>query len=729
MHAGGKPPPPPMKHIRLVLAVTTIALASINVEATLLRSTQMVGYNTGNLGTTGVGAGADAWENSTAQVTVTNGSGSLDGTSLGLVASAGDRAFISATTALNVRNQFVPASTYPVASTDTNIYFSFLYRFRNVADVSSAGELMIRMNTGTSGTGTAQHWDLHAREVGGQIQLGIAKAAGITNFATTNISQGETVFVVIRQHMIVGGQNDVYDLWINPPAQFFGTNELDVPPVSATVGALVTDGTEAATGSGPGRFVVVAGLNSEFDEFRAATTWAEVTPAFGSCVGAAIETHPTNVTQVAEISASFYAKALASATSPTYQWQRSTNNGGTWNNISGAASSSYTTPNLTLAESGSQYRVIVNVTCGGGSSATSSVATVTLTSPAVTPVGIVMDDTFLDPELGFDDRANLPLTITNSTWYTLVTDDLTAFGQGGNMLGTPAAGSSRLWLGYFTATNALPVHLSVGRAIKVTLPFTPNSFSSFTNNGGLRFGLFDYFDGGNRIVSDGAAAGGSAGNGNGVRGYMLNLDFGPTFTANSPLQLLTRSSLGDNNLMGSVALYESLGSGPAGGGYTGAVAFQAGTQYTLEFTVSRIDINSVNVTAAISGGGTNWSHSVTETNAGYHRFDSFGIRLNSLETSADSFSIAEFKVEVLQGAVSVPSFNITSIESLSQTALKLTWNSVSGASYHVLSRSTLSGVETTNATIVATGSSTSYTNNAVSGSERYYRVLAPPYTP
>lgn len=720
-----------MKQIRLALAVTTIALASANVNATLLRSTQIVGYNTGNLGTSGVGAGADAWENATAQVTVTNGSGSLDGTSLGLVASAGDRVFISATTALNARNQFVPANTYPVATTETNIYFSFLYRFRNVADVSSAGELMIRMNTGTSGTGTAQHWDLHARESGGQIQLGIAKAAGITNFATTNISQGQTVFVVIRQQMKVGAQNDIYDLWINPPANFFGTNEVDIPPVSATVGALATDGTEAASGSGPGRFVVVAGLNSEFDEFRAATTWAEVTPAVGSCVGAAIETHPTNVTQVAEISASFHAKALASATSPTYQWQRSTNSGSTWNNIIGAVSSSYTTPNLALSESGSQYRVIVNVACGGGSSATSSVATVTLTAPILTPVGLIMHDTFLDPTNAFDGRAEGPIWSSNSVWVTSVTDDLTAFGQGGNLLASfgGVGGASRLWLGYFIETNQPPVHLGVGRSIRVTLPFTPNAYSSFTNNSGLRFGVFDYADGGTRVPGDGAAAGGSAGNGNGVRGYMLNLDFGPTFTANSPLQLLVRSSLGDNNLMGSVALYESLGSGPAGGGYTGAVAFQAGTQYTLQLTVARTAVNSVNITAAISGGGTNWSHTVTETNAAFHRFDAFAIRPNSLETTADSFTFSDFIVEVLQGAVSVAPFNITSVQSLSPTAVKVTWSSEVGATYHVLSRATLTGVETTNATIVATGTSTSYTNSPISGSERYYRVLAPPYTP
>src|SRR5207342_1531096 len=117
------------------------------------------------------------------------------GTNLGLVASAGDRVFISATSALNARNQFVPggaSSPFPQATTDTNIYYSFLYRFRNAADVSTDGEVIIRLNTGNSGTGSNQHWDLIAKNVAGQMQLGLAKALGITNYATTNISVGQT---------------------------------------------------------------------------------------------------------------------------------------------------------------------------------------------------------------------------------------------------------------------------------------------------------------------------------------------------------------------------------------------------------------------------------------------------------------------------------------------------------------------------------------------------------
>jgi hypothetical protein len=712
-----------MKKIQIpLILISALLFLFQTAQAALIRNSQIVGYNTGNLGADSGTGTLDGWQGGTAQVTVTNGSGSLDGTGLGLVVSAGDKVFMSATATLSARNQFVTNTVFP-QTVETNIYYSFLYRFNDASQIPP-GYVMIRVNRANSGTGTPQHWDLIATNVAGQIQLGITKAGApnnATNFATTNISSGQTFFVVVRQHIIPGAQNDIYDLWINPPREFFGTNDANIPPSSASIGSLTTDGTEDSSGTGPGRFVVVSGASANFDEFRVATTWAEATPPLGQCLSAAVTSDPVSVTQSAEISASF--SVTPDGTSPTIQWQRSVDGGSSWNNIAGAIAGSYTTPILPLSSSGSQYRAIVHVACDN-SSATSAVATVTLTPPVVTPVGLVMDD-FFDDQL----RDNTPVTVSNSVWRTANSANLDAIS--GDMIGTPLSGSSSLWLGYFTddSVTNLPVHLDVGTALRVTLPFTPNSFNSFTNNAGLRIGIFDYADGGNRLNSDSAAAGGSAGNGINVRGYMLNLDWGTNFTANSPLQLLARNFLNDNNLMGTVADYASLGSGPAGGGYAGAQAFQAGTQYTLVFTVARTGVNAVGVTAAISGGGTNWTWSVTETNYAYHRFDAFGIRANSLETSADSFTFPEFRVEVIQSAIPVAPFRITSVSSLASGGIALTWDSVSGVNYQVLSRDSLNqNTWVTNATVQATGTSTSYTNSPIPASvtQRYYRILATP---
>jgi hypothetical protein len=692
---------------------------------------QFGNYATGRLGDPGAGntGGTPGWYTPKDQITVTNGSGSLEGTNLGLVASAGDMIFIAATNIDNgAYNKFVPQSTFPTGNA-TNIYTSFLYRFNVGTDVSTDGQKiggMNRQNSGYTSTATFS-WFLIAKRVGNDIQIGLTRPGGTTtNYAPTTVVAGQTFFVVIRQQIIPSATTpDVIDLWINPPANTFGTNEANVPPVGATT----SDGTDDTSNSGPGRFwIIPSGADANIDELRVADNWAEATPFFGQCLTAKFTVNPTSGTNVAEINSTF--KAFATGTAPTYQWQISQNGGSTWTDIDGAVFSSYTTPNLSLAtDNGNKYRAIANVSCDG-SSVTSAVATVTLTNPVVTPLGVVMDDTFLDPDLGFDSRNNTPVTSSNSVWFTRGTlaDRLVVFEQGGNMVGYPTNGASSLWLGYFTDTNQPPVHLDVGRAIKVTLPFTPNSFNAFVTNGALRFGLFDYADGGTRIIIDGDNVTGSTGNGAGVRGYMLSLDFGTNFTANSPLSLLVRTGLGDNNLMGTTGDYLSMGSGPSGGGYSNAPSFKAGTNYVLEFTVARTAVNSATVTAAITGGGTNWSFTSTDTNdLAYHRFDAFGIRPNSLENAADSFTFPEFKVEVIQAAITVLPFNITDIQLLSPGSVKLTWDSVNGTTYNVLTRDSLTtGNWTTNATVQATDVSTSYTNSPIAGSvtERYYRILA-----
>jgi hypothetical protein len=79
------------------------------------------------------------------------------------------------------------------------------------------------------------------------------------------------------------------------------------------------------------------------------------------------------------------ADATFSVSSPgglTYQWQVSVNGGGSFSNISGAVSSSYTATAVTAAMNNNQYRVIVTGQCGA---VTSSAATLTVnTAPAIT---------------------------------------------------------------------------------------------------------------------------------------------------------------------------------------------------------------------------------------------------------------------------------------------------------------------------------------------------------
>jgi hypothetical protein len=732
-----------MKQIRLFPIIAVGVLLCQAVRATEVQTEEFIGYIDGRLGDSGVGAGSTppGWNTARNDITVTNSLGSLDGQPLGLVQSYGAMARIAnqawaTNTAIVSTYYFFAQKGQFQQTTQQNIYYSWLYKFENAADVPTTdGRLLVgvnRQNSGVASTNTF-HWWLAAKNDGsGNLQVGVTKFQGTpgcqTNYATTNITQGETFLVVVRQQIMSSPTNDIIDLWINPATNTFGLGEGSVPPVAATV----SDISEDSSTSGPGRFHLLPSVNAKFDEFRVGTTWADVTIPKGTCVTAHFSVQPLNTTNSSEISAYFIADP-GNSTGASVQWQLSKDSGATWTDILGAVNQKYYTPNLFIgSDQGNQYRCIAYTACNGNY-ATSSVATVTLTVPTVTGTGTIMDDVFSDTY-----RDLMPVTSVNSVWWTSLAFTAYLDAAGGSLIGIPQPATSSLWLGFFENTNALPVHLAISNQIKVTFPFTPNSFNSQTANGALRFGLFDYYDSGvaNRPTNDNSNLTGSGGQGVNVRGYMLSVDFGQTFTANSPLSLLARSGIDDQNLMGTTGSYDSMDSGPAGGGYATAPAFQAGTQYTLQFTVWRTGTNQCLVSAYISGGGTNWYYYNTETNFAYHRFDSFAIRPNSLETSADSFTMPEFKVEVSTQALTnaaptpivitnLPAFHITQGILLSPTQFKLTWESTNGVSYDVLSKTSLTGTWTTNASVVATGLTTSYTNTQAAGVQNFYRISAP----
>ncbi len=99
----------------------------------------------------------------------------------------------------------------------------------------------------------------------------------------------------------------------------------------------------------------------------------------GGCPGnPSITSQPTNQTIISGSTASFSIRATG-PTPLSYQWQISTNAGASFGDISGAASTNYTTPVLTLANTNNQYRAVVGGLCG--TVATSSVASVTVNPP------------------------------------------------------------------------------------------------------------------------------------------------------------------------------------------------------------------------------------------------------------------------------------------------------------------------------------------------------------
>mgnify|MGYP000247649681 CR=1 FL=1 len=100
-----------------------------------------------------------------------------------------------------------------------------------------------------------------------------------------------------------------------------------------------------------------------------------------ACAPAGITSPPASQQTLLGANATFTLTATGSG--PAYQWQVSTNAGGTWNNVTvgtGGASASYSTAPVTLADSGNQYRCVVSVACDG-SAVTSAVATLTVVAP------------------------------------------------------------------------------------------------------------------------------------------------------------------------------------------------------------------------------------------------------------------------------------------------------------------------------------------------------------
>ena len=91
----------------------------------------------------------------------------------------------------------------------------------------------------------------------------------------------------------------------------------------------------------------------------------------------AITTQPANASLCVGSSNLF--SVVATGANLTYQWQKSTDGGTTWSNVSGATSSQYTLSSITLAMNGDQYRCIVNGTCTP-STVTSSAATLSVVS-------------------------------------------------------------------------------------------------------------------------------------------------------------------------------------------------------------------------------------------------------------------------------------------------------------------------------------------------------------
>jgi len=205
---------------------------------------------------------------------------------------------------------------------------------------------------------------------------------------------------------------------------------------------------------------------------------------------------------------------------------------------------------------------------------------------------------------------------------------------------TNVPASSMNWYNYFTPA-ATPVTLTnTGDSIKVTWVFTPSGVATGGTNQQFNMGLGTASA---RATTDGSSPPAATYNGYALFTNMAN----PTLGNSNPFQLRKRSNLaaGANFLNSS----SDWGTNLANGATSGNHGYDSGTQYTLEWTITRNALSGLDIDAKMSGGTLDndgiAQATFTDTTPSSFTFDLFGVRPSTSATSATSFDTTLFKVE------------------------------------------------------------------------------------
>lgn len=146
-----------------------------------------------------------------------------------------------------------------------------------------------------------------------------------------------------------------------------GTSFADI--VGATATSYTTPAT--VTGDGGKQYRVIATNGS-----GATTSTVATLTVNAATVAPAFTTQPASITITAGQNAQFTV-AASGAPTPTLQWQLSTDNGGTWGNITGETGTTYTALNVALANNGRQFRAVASNGVGPAVNSNAAVLTVT----------------------------------------------------------------------------------------------------------------------------------------------------------------------------------------------------------------------------------------------------------------------------------------------------------------------------------------------------------------
>lgn len=321
---------------------------------------------------------------------------------------AGDQRLVTANTIS------LPANTFP--------RLNFWHRY-NTEDGWDGGVVEVSTNNGLT-------W----RDLGTSFVTGGYNS--ILGSAPTNVLSGRAAFS--------GSTGGVFINSIAKLTQFAGQNI----KLRYRFGS---DNNTTGTGSNPGWFVDdIRVINQAVVDMRSAlhnasnvlVSYSDTTTIIteqASCTNVAIGSQPSDVLACAGADAVFTVSATGS--SPSYQWQVSTD-GSSWTNITGATASTLTLSGVTAAQNNNSYRVIVNNACPSTITSTSVFLTVS------TPAAITTQPSSQTACTGGAANFSVTATGTNLTYQWQVSTD-----GGNNYTNITGATSSSLNINPLTVTH------------------------------------------------------------------------------------------------------------------------------------------------------------------------------------------------------------------------------------------------------------------------------------
>ena len=192
-----------------------------------------------------------------------------------------------------------------------------------------------------------------------------------------------------------------------------------------------------------------------------------------------------------------------SPTGYTYQWQSATTSGGTYSNISGATSSTYT---LTSADIGNYIKVQVTATNAGGSNSALSVATAQVAKATQATLSFTSNST----AASYPYSASLTLTPSGGTGTGAITYAIASGGTAtscalSNSSSTPTITASTSGTCFIQATKAADTNYLAATSANVTFTFskaTPGTLTITTTSGSFGTNLTLLTSGGQSSASD-----------------------------------------------------------------------------------------------------------------------------------------------------------------------------------------------------------------------------------